>query len=309
MITYVDGDIFSSPAKVLVNTVNTVGVMGKGIAYNFKRVYPAMFKAYRKYCENRQLNVGTLYLHKTSHKWVLNFPTKKHWRYPSLPEYIDRGLRTFTQTYSRMGITSIAFPALGCGNGGLDYDTEVRPLMETHLSSLSIPIFIYFPRPTAGPPEHRDVNTITNWLRSQPASLPFDEVWQDLVAILATRRHYATMSKGTAYKAEIVSAGEEQPALRITAGTKTYRFDRDILLDFWQQLRDYGFVHRSIAPQYHRVSYLIPIFATLPYVERVSVSETLRGLHTRPAVGLQVIPPPQPDHGIFAANEYAMAEV
>lgn len=308
MITYVNGDLFSSPAKVLVNTVNTVGVMGKGIAHTFKRTYPAMFKTYRQYCERRQLTVGKLYLHRTSHKWILNFPTKRHWRQPSRPEYIDQGLHTFAKTYSTMGVTSIAFPALGCGNGGLDYDTDVLPLMEAHLSSLSIPIFVYLPGPMHTPPEHRDVKSTTIWLRSNPASLPFDEVWDDLLELLTTTTQYLTIPRGRVYKVEVESTLDARPALRVIAGTRTYRFDRDILLDFWQQLRDYGFVHRRIAPRYHRVSYLIPLFERLPYVTRVHVSDSPRGLRNRPAVSLQVVPPPYSVDGFLSENEYAMAE-
>ena len=309
MIIYVNGDLFTSPAQVLVNTVNTVGVMGKGIAYDFKRIYPAMFETYRTYCDTRRLTIGKLYLHRTSHKWVLNFPTKSHWRYPSRPQYIDRGLRTFRNTYLDMGIRSIAFPALGCGNGGLDYDSQVRPLMDEYLSSLSIPVFVYVPRPAAGLPEHRDAKQIARWLRSTPATLPFDEVWHDLEGILARTSEFATIATGSCYKAEIECTTHGDPLLCITTRSRKYRYNRDLLLDFWQQLRDYGFVHRSIVPRYHRVSYLFPIFERLPYVARVTMSDSLQGLDTRPAAALQVIPPSLPEHGIFSPTEYEMAEV
>ena len=309
MITYVQGDLFTSPAKVLVNTVNTVGVMGKGIAYRFKHIYPTMFKTYRHYCETKQLAIGKLHLHKTHYKWVLNFPTKAHWRYPSHPSYIDQGLRTFSETYSNMGIISVAFPALGCGNGELDYNRDVRPLMEHYLSSLSIPVFIYFPQLDAKPPEHRDVARIATWLRSMPAALPFDEVWRDISAIVAANDQFATLSKGVTYKAEVLSSTlQEPPKLRVTVGTRRYHYDSELLLDFWQQLRDYGFVHRSIAPGYHRVSYLIPIFGRLPYVRIVTLSESWRGLKTRPAIGLHVVPPALPDHGFFSRDQYELAE-
>src|SRR5882672_1596604 len=132
MITYVRGNIFESPAQTLVNTVNTVGVMGRGVAVEFKRLYPEMFKAYREHCERGDLAIGRLFFYRTEHKSVLNFPTKKHWRQPSRPEYIEEGLKTFAQTYERVGIHSVAFPALGCGNGGLDFEKQVQPLMEKY---------------------------------------------------------------------------------------------------------------------------------------------------------------------------------
>ena len=142
MITYLKGDIFSSPAQVLVNTVNTVGVMGKGVALEFKKRYPAMFKSYERVCDEKQLEIGKLLLWKGPEKWVLMFPTKKHWRSPSKLEYIEAGLQKFADTYVEKGIASIAFPRLGCGNGGLDWE-EVRPLMERYLERLSIPVYVY----------------------------------------------------------------------------------------------------------------------------------------------------------------------
>lgn len=143
MITYVDGDLFTSPAKVLVNTVNTVGVMGKGIAYDFKRIYPEMFKLYQDFCENGTLEIGKLWLYKTPHKWILNFPTKTHWRGKSKVEYIEAGLKDFVDIYVSKGIESVSFPMLGCGNGGLDWDSQVRPLMENYLKSLPIDVRIH----------------------------------------------------------------------------------------------------------------------------------------------------------------------
>lgn len=80
MLKYVQGDLFTSPAKVLVNTVNTQGVMGKGIALTFKKAYPDMFKKYQKYCEQKAIDIGMLWLYKSPNKWVLNFSTKREWR-------------------------------------------------------------------------------------------------------------------------------------------------------------------------------------------------------------------------------------
>src|ERR1700716_765140 len=121
MITYVDGYLLQAPAQTLVNTVNTVGVMGKGVAKEFKAAFPEMYAEYRRLCELGKLRVGQLWLYKSPHKWVLNFPTKTDWRRPSRPEYVEKGLQKFVETYAQQGIASAAFPALGCGNGGLDW--------------------------------------------------------------------------------------------------------------------------------------------------------------------------------------------
>lgn len=142
MIEYVVGDIFSSPAQVLVNAVNTVGVMGKGIALEFKNRYPDMFLSYKKACENKTLDIGKLMLWKETNYWVLIFPTKRHWKDPAKLEYIEAGLKDFEKIWESVGIQSIAFPKLGCGNGGLDWD-DVRPIMERYLSELPIKVFVY----------------------------------------------------------------------------------------------------------------------------------------------------------------------
>ncbi|MGH7578417.1 MAG: macro domain-containing protein, partial [Longimicrobiales bacterium] len=115
MLTYVSGDLFRSPAQTLVNTVNTVGVMGKGVALTFKHSYPEMFKRYRALCEAGEYDIGKLFLWRTPHKWVLNLPTKKHWRNPSRPEYVEAGLNAFVRNFEKMRISSVAFPPLGCG--------------------------------------------------------------------------------------------------------------------------------------------------------------------------------------------------
>ena len=120
MITYIDSSVFDSPAQTLVNTVNTVGVMGKGIAKEFKSRYPIMYKEYRRLCDDKQLQVGNLHLWRSDNRWVLNFPTKTTWRRPSELAYVEQGLHKFVNYYMDLGISSISFPPLGCGNGNLE---------------------------------------------------------------------------------------------------------------------------------------------------------------------------------------------
>lgn len=143
-------NIFNSKMQTIVNTVNCVGVMGKGIALVFKLRYPKMFDIYKDYCNRKLISIGKLWLYKdeTNAPWVLNFPTKFHWKYPSKIEYIEKGLQKFIETYKEKGITSIAFPMLGTHNGGLD-KTEVLSLMTRYLSNCDIPIEIYDYDPNA----------------------------------------------------------------------------------------------------------------------------------------------------------------
>lgn len=145
-VTYISGSIFDSNAFCLVNPVNTVGVMGSGLALKFKQKYPSMFKTYKMHCENGALKPGILMFYRPksiTQPTILLFPTKLHWKNPSRIEYIDSGLRAFVQYYQDWKITSIAFPKLGCGLGGLNWEHEVQPVMEKYLSILDIPVEIY----------------------------------------------------------------------------------------------------------------------------------------------------------------------
>lgn len=135
-------DFFQSEAQTLVNTVNCVGVMGKGIAQRFKGEYPEMFEQYAEICKNGLLNVGKLWLYKTENKWILNFPTKTDWRYPSKIEYLEAGLKKFISTYKSKGITSIAFPLLGASNGKIDPEISLN-IMKKYLQECDIPVYIY----------------------------------------------------------------------------------------------------------------------------------------------------------------------
>ncbi len=143
-ITIVKGNIFNTKAQTVVNTVNCVGVMGKGIALVYKLRYPQMFDIYKEYCSRHLIGIGNLWLYKGEDDapWVLNFPTKFHWKYPSKMEYVEKGLQKFVSTYKERGITSVAFPLLGTNNGGLDKD-EVKNMMIHYLSLCDIPIEIY----------------------------------------------------------------------------------------------------------------------------------------------------------------------
>ncbi len=149
MIKVLIGDIFKSNAQTLVNTVNCVGVMGKGIALEFKKRFPEMFKDYIRKCQSGEVKTGRLDFYPDMfNKSVLNFPTKQHWRSPSRLEDIIAGLDYFIAHYIEWGIKSAAFPPLGCGNGGLDWKI-VGPLMYQKLGSLNIDVEIYAPFGTA----------------------------------------------------------------------------------------------------------------------------------------------------------------
>ena len=149
-IKYIQGNIFNSKCQSIVNTVNCLGVMGKGIAQVYKLRYPKMFLEYKEHCKKKMIKPGVLWLYgkQDNAPWILNFPTKMHWKYPSKIEWIESGLKKFVDTYQQKGITSIAFPLLGTHNGGLDTE-QVRFLMNEYLSKCNIDIEIYDYDPNA----------------------------------------------------------------------------------------------------------------------------------------------------------------
>lgn len=136
------GNIFESKAQTLVNTVNCVGVMGKGLALEFKKRYPSMFIDYERICKGGLLDIGKLWLYKGQNRWILNFPTKYDWRQPSTEYYLETGLDKFMKTYQERKISSIAFPLLGASNGGLHPEVSLK-IMTNYLQHCEIPISIY----------------------------------------------------------------------------------------------------------------------------------------------------------------------
>lgn len=149
MIHYQIGNLLDSDALALVNTVNTVGVMGKGIALQFKNMFPNNFRIYTNACKNKEVTVGKLLVTEEEtllkgKKIIVNFPTKTNWRLPSEYSYIEAGLTELLKVIKEKNIKSIAIPPLGSGNGGLDWN-KVKVILEKHLSLVDCEIYIFEP--------------------------------------------------------------------------------------------------------------------------------------------------------------------
>lgn len=151
MIRYVSGDLLESPSEAIVNTVNTEGVMGKGVALQFKHAYPDNYRAYAAACKRNEVQIGRVFVFDRGPfampRYILNFPTKKHWRNPSKLEYVQEGLVDLVRVVRELGINSIAIPPLGAGNGKLEWD-DVRPLIEAAFVNVdNVNVNIYAPHP------------------------------------------------------------------------------------------------------------------------------------------------------------------
>ncbi|WP_117237261.1 type II toxin-antitoxin system antitoxin DNA ADP-ribosyl glycohydrolase DarG [Thermus sediminis] len=149
MLCFVRGNLLDAPVEALVNTVNTVGVMGKGVALQFKRAFPDNYQAYVKACRRGEVQIGRIFVHDrgplVQPRYIFNFPTKKHWRHPSRMEYIEEGLKDLVRQIQKLEVRSIALPPLGAGNGGLPW-TEVRRRIQEALEPLKgVEIWVYEP--------------------------------------------------------------------------------------------------------------------------------------------------------------------
>lgn len=150
MIEFTTGDLLKSQAEAIVNAVNCVGVMGRGIALQFKNAYPENFKAYSAACKRNEVQPGKMFLFETgvlvAPRYIINFPTKRHWRGQSRMEDIEAGLTALVEVIRARSITSVAVPPLGAGLGGLDW-AYVRPLIEKAMLPLSqVKVLIYEPQ-------------------------------------------------------------------------------------------------------------------------------------------------------------------
>lgn len=198
MIERRQGDVLDADAEAIVNTVNCVGVMGKGVALRVKQAYPQVYARYRKACQAGEVQPGRMLVVPTNRldnpKYIINFPTKRHWRQAARLADIRAGLPALIAEVKRLGLRSVAVPALGCGNGGLDWDT-VRPLIEEAFAALpEVRVLLYDPWDAAAHPprqpgperlerDGRARRQSTN--TAQPSSVPCTAAAASLIYLMA----------------------------------------------------------------------------------------------------------------------------
>lgn len=264
MIEYVEGNIFDSPAQTIVNTVNTVGVMGKGLALAFKERYPEMFKAYRTMCEKHKLMTGKLMICTAPDHLILLFPTKENWRNPSKLEYIESGLRKFVNTYADHNITSIAFPKLGCGNGELNW-TDVKPIMEQYLKPLPIDVYIYLSNKPDPEPEHKNAKKTSDWLKENAKDLSFNAVRDELVLKTALLP-YVLQANGS-----ICNVSYDNGIIFEFKDDKVVKVPEDTFFEMWDEMRTKGIFSTPSEEEYVLTYALLH---DLGYLSEISIVES-----------------------------------
>jgi O-acetyl-ADP-ribose deacetylase (regulator of RNase III) len=289
MITYIYGDIFYSPARVLVNPVNTVGSMGSGLSQDFKRFFPEMFEQYRELCQRDGLGIGQLLLYRTPHKWILNFPTRRHFRAESSLEFVEEGLKKFVLTYADHNITSVSFPTLGTGEEGLKWE-DVRPLMEAYLNPLPLSIYIHL-EDGSYEDERRSTRAMRNWLNGQPRNQSFEQFWKEVTALLKGNDESQSFAGHIPFRIAVTqSKGRQRISLKIMPKRGDNIFLPETQLrDLWQYVSRVGYILPQNLPaglEEHAV-YIMTLLSQLPNFRPVQMAH----LTGEVFVGLQYIPP------------------
>ena len=267
MLIYRRTSLLESDAQTVVNTVNCVGVMGKGLALAFKQREPDMFRAYKRICEAKKLEPGKLWLWHGTENWVLNFPTKVHWKNPSRLEWIDLGLQKFVQDYEKRGIREISFPRLGCGNGGLEWD-DVRPVMERHLKPLPIPVYIHDYVAPIGIPEHYEgIAALLAQSTTDECSFDtFAESFRQLVSLAHDR--FIDFSTGQPFSAHV----DAEDSVIFELNDTSWSFELEELRNIWVALSN-GLVTKKEAGWVIQAGAdpLLSMISLLPQVRAVQI--------------------------------------
>jgi O-acetyl-ADP-ribose deacetylase (regulator of RNase III) len=184
MFELAKGNLLEAEVEALVNTVNTEGVMGKGIALQFKKKFPAMFEAYQEACKAGEVKPGRMYVYERADmlnpRFIINFPTKRHWRSPARMEDIQAGLSALAEEIQKRGIHSIAVPPLGCGNGGLNW-ADVLPVIQKALGNFqNVNVLVY---PPAGAPEAAEIAHKTKRPDMNPSRAIVLKIWRQYFAL------------------------------------------------------------------------------------------------------------------------------
>lgn len=281
MIKFTTGDMMASSAEALVNTVNTVGVMGKGIALQFKEAFPANFAVYAKACKEGELVPGKLLVTKEKNadgkeKIIINFPTKKHWRYPSKYEYIESGLKALADVIRNHNIKSIAIPPLGCGNGGLQWSV-VKKMIEDALNDIDTEIIVY--EPNTAIKHDLQEKTSTKEVRLTPARglmtyamFYYDSLGENCSLFVANKLAYFLQRQGARSYAKLKFKAHHYGPYSPQVAHIVYDLNGSYIKGF-EQMTAAAF--EPLTMRYDRISEISSYVRTLDASEQQSLKQTI----------------------------------
>lgn len=286
MLTYVYSDLFTSPARVLVNAVNTTGTMANGQAATFKRVYPSMYAAYRTLCQSDKFSTAQLLLYRTPHKWVLNLPTKKHPRAKASLALIEQGLQKFATLCTDQLFGSASFPMLGVEDG-LDWE-EMRPLYDAYLKPLPITIYVHLSEQNPLVADALPLPTLRKWLNSVPQSMPFATFWNNLKRAIRKRDSFATLEPEPRLFQAHIDDKRNSVRVLLQDSEESLLLPHSQWVDFWRYLTAVGYVLPANMPNGLDAiaPYLLALVSGLSDVRPLWISQSpntrMQGLHYLP---------------------------
>lgn len=285
MITFVVADVLHSPAQVLVNPVNTVGSMGRGLPRRFKTLYPDMYQQYRQMCRSGRFDIGSLWLYKTPHKWILNFPIKVHWRDAARLEYIEQGLQAFVNSFGQREMRSVSFPMLSAGLGGLDWESEVRPLLEQYLDPLPFPVYIHLYESRNPYALYWDQEDLKNWLYTIPLWPQVESFIADIHALVNQQSTWNRLDNKAQFE---VYASGDNGLLFHSADSTDYRCTAAELIAIWRLIESPAYIGAEDLPSHLSVPpiLLFSFLAQLGYLHPALLSRN----HTQRQIGLFCVP-------------------
>ena len=282
MIRFTKGNLMTSSAEALVNTVNTVGVMGKGIALQFKEEFPKNFATYAKACRSGELVPGKLLITKElnragEEKIIINFPTKLHWRNPSKYEYITEGLKELTKAISEHNIKSIAIPPLGCGNGGLDWNI-VKGMIEEALKDVECEIHIYEPNTEIKQvlqtkPKNKEIKLTPSRGLITYAMYYYDSLGENCSLFVANKLAYFLQRNGSKTFAKVKFTAHHYGPYSTQIDHIVYDLNGSYIKGF-EQMSATAF--EPLTMQYDRINEVSEYVRTLDKTEQASLKETIR---------------------------------
>jgi hypothetical protein len=243
MLITVETEIFLSPARVLVNPVNTAGVMASGVSAEFKRFFPDAFASYRSLCEAGQFEPGRLYVHRAPYRTIVHIPIKRHWRTAASGQALEAGLQRLAIVWAEYGLHALGVPRFD--EDELPWETLVQPLLETYLAPLPIPVYIHSPSAADG---RRSIRQIDQHLNMAPARIPFDRAWQEIGRIVRRTNGVFRTSDGQPFMAAYESRGRYGRLIVTPDGERSITILESSLNDLWTMLNLAGLVLPSQFP-------------------------------------------------------------
>jgi len=290
MLTLVYGSLLMSPARVLVNPVNTVGTMAGPLGEDLRQVYPQMFAMYQRLCEEDRLNIGQAMLYRTPHKWILNLPIKRHYRASVRLEALESALRRVAALYAEQHFTSISLPAAELTEGEIDNQT-LMSLLRAYFGTLPIMVYVHLPADPQLQEARYNITTLTRWLQGTPRHVTFETFWRGIASIVRRYPQMTTFDTGESFSV-VFRRDEQNPrfmSLKLIRGEESTFIPQTLLRDLWQYVLFAGYAHpRHLPGGLDAVGEMITaLLSRLSYMRPVRLQPSDQAA----AVGLHYIPP------------------